>query len=627
MGAAVVATGVVLVDQVGDRTDAQATTTVAAANAAETGAMPTAVASAAPSATLAPAVAATADATAAAAPAQAAKPAFALQIQSASSGTAVTKVAAVGTSIGTLSLTPPAGARYVSPTGSDAASGTSTSPWKTLAKAVAATPSGGTVVMRAGTYRESVTWYGKRLTIQNYPGEKVWLSGSVPVSGWAADGATRWYVSNWKTTFPRATSGPFVDVKQNPYAGFPDMVFIDGVAQKQVGSKAAVTANTFFVDYATSRIYLGTNPAGKVVEAAKHSRAVYVNHGDGTILRGIGVQRYASLPDKPGAVFIEANDAKVENVVVRQNAAIGLSIIGLRSTVSSSSMIDNGQIGLHGNKADGLRVTSTLLQGNNVERFAAGHAQGGLKLTTSRDVVVRDGLVRWNHGRGLWFDIASYNIGVAGNVIVGNKDRGVMVEISAKAVIVGNVIASNGAEGIIVSESKDVDIYNNSLWMNGRAISVVENSRTSSNPTIPSNVDDVVIRNNLISSARAGTAQLVSTEDTTRSRSAAQLGVSFNYNAYHLTSSTSTDWLVGWANYPAAYGVFKNLATFTSKTGQEKSGSYRVAATNPFFVSPSTGDFTPKAATALYPKVALPANVAAVAGLTAGAVPAAGASF
>ena len=43
-------------------------------------------------------------------------------------------------------------------------------------------------------------------------------------------------------------------------AAYPDQVWIDGVAQRQVGSRDAVVAGTFFVDTAAHRLYLGTNP-------------------------------------------------------------------------------------------------------------------------------------------------------------------------------------------------------------------------------------------------------------------------------------------------------------------------------------------------------------------------------
>ncbi|MBA2625967.1 MAG: DUF1565 domain-containing protein, partial [Acidimicrobiia bacterium] len=91
--------------------------------------------------------------------------------------------------LGSVSYPVPPGARYVAPNGNDAAAGTEAAPWRTLAHAVSAAPGGSTIVMRGGTYRESVEVPATRsLTIQPAAGEEVWLSGSDPISGFVRDG-------------------------------------------------------------------------------------------------------------------------------------------------------------------------------------------------------------------------------------------------------------------------------------------------------------------------------------------------------------------------------------------------------------------------------------------------------
>src|SRR5207302_10179693 len=89
----------------------------------------------------------------------------------------------------------------VSPSGSDTASGTSSAPLRTLAHAVRSAPSGATIVLRAGSYHESVVIpSNKRLTVQAWPGEAVWLDGSVPVTGWTSSGGL-WSKSGWDVKF------------------------------------------------------------------------------------------------------------------------------------------------------------------------------------------------------------------------------------------------------------------------------------------------------------------------------------------------------------------------------------------------------------------------------------------
>src|SRR5690606_32127662 len=78
----------------------------------------------------------------------------------------------------------PSGALYVSPSGNDSHNGSAASPFRTVQRAVNAAPAGATIVLRQGEYREKVTITNKRLTLQPYPHEQVWLKGSDVVTGW-----------------------------------------------------------------------------------------------------------------------------------------------------------------------------------------------------------------------------------------------------------------------------------------------------------------------------------------------------------------------------------------------------------------------------------------------------------
>jgi hypothetical protein len=242
---------------------------------------------------------------------------------------------AVGTTVGSASYPVPAGALIVDDSGNDAAAGTQSAPLKTLTRAVANAPSGATIVMRGGTYHESVTIPpNKRLTVQSWPGEAVWLDGSVPVSGWAnASGKWRaaWdVVLDHSPTYTRGApdgEGPawgWIN-PAFPMASYPDQVWIDGVAQRQVQTLAQVAPGAFFYDEGARQLYLGTDPGGKDVRAANLVRALMVR-SDGSTVRGIGVRRYApSVPDM-GAVTIERAGVTVENVAVTDNSTTGLHV-------------------------------------------------------------------------------------------------------------------------------------------------------------------------------------------------------------------------------------------------------------------------------------------------------------
>ena len=520
--------------------------------------------------------------------------------------------------LGTARYAVPATARYVSPSGSDSAGGTATAPYRTLAKAVSASPSGTTVVLRGGTYREAVTFYGKQLTIQNYPGEKVWLTGSDPVSGWVADGDD-FRKDGWTTAFKHGTRTDLTNPKY-PLAAYPEMVFVDNAAQRQVATRAEVVPGTFFADYTNQRLYVGTNPAGRQVESSKRKRALYLNQAHGSVVRGIGVLRYANHPDDLGAVLAEGSGIVLENVLVQQNAAIGVSFLGPNGVVRDSSITDNGQLGLHANRANGLMVEDNLLQHNNTENFAITGAQGNFKATSTVGVTVRDNLVRYSRGRGLWFDIDSSNIVVVRNALVDNADRGLQVELAGSAIVASNLFVGNGSDAISMLASQNVQVYNNSFWRNGRSMFVVDDARDD--------VANITARNNVTSGTRNGTSQIVAVEDTTRSRTAAAMGVTLNNDAYAQQTGYTAAWWFGWASYPSSYRVFSSLSAFRTGTGQESRGvSTTTTGAEPYFTDPANGDFTVRLGsppTTVLP-AALPSSVAAALGLASGATPALGA--
>ncbi|WP_227077737.1 hypothetical protein [Clavibacter nebraskensis] len=238
--------------------------------------------------------------------------------------------------VGTTTYPAPADGIYVSPTGSNTGAGTKASPYASIQKAVDAAPSGRTIVVRAGTYRETVVMpAGTALTLQSYPGEAVWLDGSRTLTSWTASGSTR-YAAGWDVTFdasPTYTRGAPDGLQEGwafvnpafPMAAHPDQVWIGQAAQRQVASLAQVTAGTFFVDTAADRLYLGSDPAGQTVRASDRVSALAVR-GDGSTVRGIGVRRYApSVPDM-GAVVVSGRNVTIADVAITDTATTGLSV-------------------------------------------------------------------------------------------------------------------------------------------------------------------------------------------------------------------------------------------------------------------------------------------------------------
>src|SRR5262245_55000418 len=122
---------------------------------------------------------------------------------------------------------PASGVYFVSPEGDDVNSGTSvTAPLRTIQQAVQVAPSGATIVIRAGTYRESITSLSKQLTFQPYPHEQVWMKGSVIVTDFVSDGEL-WRKDDWTYKFTPTADISAIDPAY-PMAQYPDQVFLDG---------------------------------------------------------------------------------------------------------------------------------------------------------------------------------------------------------------------------------------------------------------------------------------------------------------------------------------------------------------------------------------------------------------
>lgn len=510
-------------------------------------------------------------------------------------GPAGARVNAGAATIGTTQYAVPSGAVFVSPQGSTSGPGTISSPFRTIGGAVASSPNGATIVVRAGTYHESVTISSKRLTIQPYPGETVWMDGSSVVSNWVQQGSN-WVATGWNTQFdssPTYTRGSgdhggsnwqFVNPAY-PMAAHPDQVWVGSTSQQQVASASQVTAGKFAVDYNAHTITLGTNPGSATVRASDLVKALSIRSA-GTVIRGIGIAHYApSVPDM-GAVTAERNDITLENVAITDSATTGLYVIGAHDTLRNVSAVRSGLMGVGAANADGLMVDGLLASNNNTEHFNNAPASGGFKLTRMIGVTVKNSVFADNSGPGLWFDESVGDIVVTGSDILNNAGHGLITELSANVVIANNIVAGNRDNGMKINDTSNVSIWNNTLTGNGRSINIVEDTRRASNlstpghdPRNPGNPmftwinGPVTVNNNIIANTTAGNTCLLCVEDYSHQFSAAQMGVTAQGNVYQRNSATQPAWNVIWSSGAANPRVFTTLGAFTAATGQDSNGT------------------------------------------------------
>ena len=514
--------------------------------------------------------------------------------------------------LGTTSYPVPAGAKYVAPDGDDAGAGTESDPWRTLGRAVAAAPSGATIVLREGTYREFVEIPAtKRLTLQPASGEEVWMSGSDVVGGWVQVDASSWRRTGWPIDLSATDLNPTLVNADHPMAGDPDQLFVDGRRMTQVANRTLLGPGTFFVDGATDTLWLGDDPGGRTVEASVRTDGLTIK-SDGSVVRGIGFRHYGTPIYRLGAVKAQGSAITLEDAVFTDNAAAGLSVSGDDVRVVNCTATTNGQLGMHADLANRLVVENSLLRRNNAERFSAIAASGGIKITKSDGITLRHNLAEENLAHGLWLDQGSDRSTLVRNITRENLRGGIIIEMSVGATIASNAVVGNG-QGLIIGETSAVQAWNNAVLQNNISVEVMDGRRE------PLPVD-IAFRNNVISTSVASSRPVVIIDDVNRLRSGATMRVTLDRNAYYRKSTSFTPYLMAWGNYPDGKLVLRSLADVQGRTGQDRTSKIvDNVATDPNVDDAEAGRYGLPAGSALGTAgLPLPEAVAAAVGVDAG---------
>lgn len=493
---------------------------------------------------------------------------------------------------GTQTYPVPADARYVSLAGSDSNPGTVDRPFRTISAATRAAGNGGTVVVRAGVYHEDVLVYPHDgLTVEASPGEAVWLDGAEPVSGWTRSGDV-WVRSGWTAFFDSsptyATGAPdgtaenwrWIDPRY-PMASHPDQIWVDGRALTQVPSRAAVTEGTFYVDRAAHQLVMGGDPTGRTVEASTLGRAMSIRSRN-SLIRGFGVRRYADSVPTMGAVSSFFPGVTLDNMTIIGNAATGFFAGAPNITVRNVTVRNNGLLGIDSNHADGLTVASVRSEANNSQHFNNAPVSGAMKITSARNITVRDSAFVNNAGQGPWFDESTYNVAFTHNDVVGNTGNGLVLELSDHATVANNIIAGNALGGLAVMNTGNVSIWNNTIARNGSGIDITQDSRRASDvsapghdsrrpmpdPTVPWITRSVSVANNVVSQATGESALRVA--DWSREFTGGRMLASSEGNLFHRASAAAPTCLAVWSAGAGAHTtMYSSLEAYQNASGRD----------------------------------------------------------
>jgi parallel beta-helix repeat protein len=516
---------------------------------------------------------------------------------------------------------PESGVYFVSPDGNNTNAGTAiANPLRTIQKAVQLAPPGSTIVLRAGTYRESIPSLTKQITFQPYPHEQVWLKGSVIVTGFVQHGSI-WRKDNWTYKFIPTADIAAIDLAY-PMAQYPDQAFIDGNPLTQVASKAQVGAGTFYVDYTLDQLFIGDNPAGRTVEASAYVFAINMQTGsDYSVVRGLGIQQYAPHfeSDQAGMILGNANHLTFENNTFAYSANQGLTIFGTDAVIRGNTFIYNSESGLGGYAADRTVVDNNYIGYNNTEHFNVSYNAGGAKFSTTDSMVWTNNLFEFNIGAGAWCDWASNYTQFLNNTFRYNAKGAIVYEKSGYAIMAGNLIYGNSGAGIKLNGANNNKIYNNTFSRNTSHLHIVDDARRTGDATAPGITEYNVISNNILSNGDGTSASLLYQKDYANQSTGDVMVSQLDYNAYYRTSAAIPSPLIGWE--VAGTTVYYNtLATFQAARNRELHGlSIDNQATNPFFVNETGGDYhLLRNSPAKGQGQPLPTDVAAALGVTAG---------
>lgn len=478
--------------------------------------------------------------------------------------------------IGSARYPVPAGAIFVATNGSDSAAGTQAAPLRTLEAAVAKVKAGQTIVLRGGVYNSSAKFFVDKVTIQNYPGEAVWLDGTAVVTGITKRSDGR-YQAPWKHEFSNYTgdgTGWFAYVNDsNKIASWPDQVFVGGKQWQQVEKNPG--PGQFARDYTNDLIIFGSYPSGEV-RASNKSQALFIGGSNNTV-QGIGVRGYATGIRDLGMIYSMAGGLTVRNVHLNDSASTALRMSNTRyqgpNLLQDITIERAGMVGIGANYIDKAIIERVLITDANWAGFNQAPGSAGMKILRSRNVTIRGNDVRNTDGASIWVDESVAGFRITSNRVTGGKAWAVQAELSGDGVIADNYLVGNWG-GLNIYDTHDTDIVNNLIDDTREAAVIVQqDGRKHSDPNAighdpryPAGKDPILtwivknvnFTNNVFGDQTAEPWFLIQVRDKTGARDASQMGVRFTGNGF--TPRAGTKPLVGWGNTKGDFTHYKTLA-------------------------------------------------------------------
>lgn len=402
---------------------------------------------------------------------------------------------------------------FVSPDGNPSSLGESIDSPTTIETAIAKVITGDAIVMRGGTYRTGNLILNQGIIIQPYLDEMPVLKGTMAVDKWEKIDNGLW-TTKWNKLFPSKPADWWRsnrEGRKTPLHKFNnDMVFINGKFLQSAGWQGEVDENSFYIDYESGTIYIGVDPANKLVEITAYDIALLrttqpahgkLSDGKGSLIQGITFTQYAYRAieiegTEPEGISEEKNHGKevigmiFENCTISYCSRVAGYFRGDKLIIRNCKISDTSTEGIYIIASSDVLLEKNIFMRNNIEKIT-GYYPAAVKIfNQSYRVKCNDNLViDLPYSNGIWYDVGNVDGIFTNNWIqdVGNNstelnidqpwpsDNGFFFEISKGAVCAGNVFV-NCDHGIWILNSSNVQVYNNTFINSTACISRNERS-------------------------------------------------------------------------------------------------------------------------------------------------------
>ncbi len=389
---------------------------------------------------------------------------------------------------------------FVAPNGDSTQSGKALGTPTTLEAAVDRARTGDAIVLRGGTYRTGNLILNQGITIQPYADEQPVLKGSYVADQWQNLGNGLW-VTKWSRLFPSKPDDWWQrdrEGKKTPLYRFNnDMVFVDGKFLQAVGWEGEVDENSYYIDYSTGMVYIGTNPTNRLVEITAFNIALLRTtaecHGKqsdhkGYTIKGITFTQYAYRAleiegTDPVALSDESQHGKdvigslLENCTISFCSRVAGYFRGDHFTMRHCRISDTSTEGVYVIGSNDILLEGNIFRRNNIENIT-GYYPAAVKIFNQcYRAVCRDNLITdLPNSNGVWYDVGEVD-GVFINNLVENvghvsattptdqlwpSDNGFFFEISKGVLCAGNIFV-NCDHGMMILNSSNARIYQNTF--------------------------------------------------------------------------------------------------------------------------------------------------------------------